>query len=336
MDSKKIITPAHYDAFACAAGDCPDTCCKDWDIVVDGETLEFYEDIGGDVMRHIVTDDDGDVIIKFEGGVCPFLSEDRLCAIQKKHGAQRLCATCRAFPRVTQDYTEFEERRLTLACPEAARLIVVGRDKFSFIDNSSVERSDNGYDRDYMNFLLHARFLTAEKLRSDKPFTEKMRDVLSLSEHVQQLIDDERFTEPPEEYEPLGFSGGEEARARVFELHKGLDVMDKEWLMTAVSCKNEKLPANLDEELSSLALYYVARYYLTAISSYDIITTIKRAWCAAVVCAALTARENAENDPLARALIYQKYSKEIEHSDENLDLMTDAFLGEGFDSRVLL
>ena len=338
MNEKKLIIPDFYRDFTCTAGECPDTCCKDWDIVVDGETLDFYRSTGDEqILAGITTDSDGDTVLKFENGVCPFLNEDRLCGVQLRYGAEKICETCRAFPRITQDYTEFEERLLTLACPETARLLIINRERFEFITDIRVSGNDSGYDPAFMNFLLRARYLTAGILREDAPFFDKMRRVLAFTENAQQLIDDEIFDiERLDDWREFDVAPKAAGRSIVFKAHRELDVMDKAWLEKAVSCENEKLPVTIDEELTSLALYYLARYYLTAISSYDIITTVKRSYCAAVVCAALIARENAENDSEKRALIYQKYSKEIEHSDENLDYLTDIFLEDEFSSEKLI
>lgn len=337
MNEKTIIVPDHYKRFVCAADRCPDTCCKGWDIVVDDETLAFYRETGDKrLLERIAPDSDGDMVITFENGVCPFL-EGGLCSVQKRYGERRICTTCRVFPRVCHDYTEFEERLLTLACPETARLMIVGREDFRELDGLRVSRTDNGYLREYMNFLLAVRERTFSLLRSDEPFVQKMKSVFSFTEHAQALIDNEIFDEARLDGCPdLAFCGTVQDRARIFGLHSRLDVMDENWLAEAVSCKDEALPDSIDGELASLVLYYAARYTLTAVSSYDVITTIKRAWCAAVVCGALISRENAENDPLRRALIYQKYSKEIEHSDENLDIMTDEFLcGELYSQRMI-
>ncbi len=337
MADHKDIIPEFYRSFSCIAGSCPDTCCKDWDIVVNDEVLDFYNSKNDtDTLSRIQKDEDGDNVIVFENGVCPFLSADKLCSIQQKYGEEHICKTCRLFPRITQDYTEFTEYLLTPACPEAARLMIINKDKFDFISDTLSVHGDNSYSCEYMNFLLNMRSLTAEMLHEKSPFPQKMRKVLAFSEHVQLLIDDEIFDEAKaREFTEFSDKDAKADIGDVFELHKDLDVMDKDWLRLAVSCKNEKLPEEIYEELTSMALYYTARYYLTAISSYDIITTIKRAFCACVVCAALISHENAGSDEQKRMLIYQKYSKEIEHSDENLDAFTDAFLEEKFSSQRL-
>ena len=31
----KLIKPTFYDAFSCIASACPDSCCQEWDVLVD-------------------------------------------------------------------------------------------------------------------------------------------------------------------------------------------------------------------------------------------------------------------------------------------------------------
>lgn len=38
----KYLKPHFYDKFICTAGDCPDTCCAGWQIMIDEESLERY------------------------------------------------------------------------------------------------------------------------------------------------------------------------------------------------------------------------------------------------------------------------------------------------------
>jgi hypothetical protein len=78
-----------------------------------------------------------------------------------------------------------------------------------------------------------------------------------------------------------------------------------------------------EEELENLAMYYILRYYLGAIDSYDVISTIKRLVCAEVVITALCQSKNA--DFAKRAAIMQTYSKEVEHSYENNELLEEKF-----------
>ena len=38
-----IEYPEYYNKFHCLAGDCPDTCCKDWEVDVDEATFYYYK-----------------------------------------------------------------------------------------------------------------------------------------------------------------------------------------------------------------------------------------------------------------------------------------------------
>lgn len=44
----KYLKPHFYDKFICTAGDCPDTCCAGWQIMIDEESLERYENEPGE------------------------------------------------------------------------------------------------------------------------------------------------------------------------------------------------------------------------------------------------------------------------------------------------
>ncbi len=50
-------------------------------------------------------------------GACPFLSQERLCMIQKEYGDAYLCPTCRVFPRSPHTVDGITEVPLTLSCP---------------------------------------------------------------------------------------------------------------------------------------------------------------------------------------------------------------------------
>ena len=87
----KHYMPDFYKQFKCTADKCPDTCCKDWEIVIDEDTENFYKSVSGkfgDMLRsNIVTDGDGDrIFLLNEKKYCPFLDNDKLCSIQKKFG----------------------------------------------------------------------------------------------------------------------------------------------------------------------------------------------------------------------------------------------------------
>ncbi len=334
MNGRKEFYPDFYKNFKCAASHCPDTCCKDWDVVVDDESYAFYSNVSGEfgdkLKNSIKIDEDGDRVFIFENKYCPFLNRTQLCEIQIKLGEEHVCDTCREFPRISQDYTEFTEYMLSLACPEACRMIISGDNIFGFLNITEIKNDNNGYSKAFMNFLLKARKLTVNIFYDNtKSFRYRLKHCIAFTEYVQTLIDDEIFDEDKLcEYEYQDINAEKVNSSFVFNMHKDLDIMDNNWIKAVYAAKDCILndTHETDCEYANMALYYIYRYYLNAIDNYDIITTIKRIYCVYIVCSAMTAALGAENEFEKRVMIMQKYSKEIEHSFENTEFLTVEFI----------
>ena len=129
-----IILPEYAHRFRCLGGDCKDTCCQGWKVLVDKDSFEKYrafppgklQCLVGANVKHVETakPEMYASIDMLPGGVCPFLSEKRLCMIQEEHGESYLCRTCAVFPRSPHCIDGINESPLTLSCPEAARLVL--------------------------------------------------------------------------------------------------------------------------------------------------------------------------------------------------------------------
>ena len=72
----KHYFPKYCEKFRCIANLCPDSCCRDWDVVVDDTSFDFYNTAKGefgDRLRSLMTiDEDGDRIFIRQGEKCPF------------------------------------------------------------------------------------------------------------------------------------------------------------------------------------------------------------------------------------------------------------------------
>ena len=81
----KDIYPSYYDKFKCIANRCTDSCCKDWDVVVDSDTEDFYNsvhsELGEKIRRLTVTDGDGDRIFVSQNGRWAVWNSDMLYAL---------------------------------------------------------------------------------------------------------------------------------------------------------------------------------------------------------------------------------------------------------------
>lgn len=317
------IFPEFYNKFKCIADKCPDSCCKDWDVVVDDDSAEFYNTVKGefgDKLRSLMTiDSDGDRIFVAQNGKCPFWNDKMLCDIYTNCGEEHLCKTCREFPRIVQDFTAFSEHMLSFACPEAARIMLKTKDCFDCINCFEVHGDDLEYQSEMMNFLLAARKTSCDFFDNDEDFQAQLCKCYGFNERIQAMLDSENFEisalKNIADFTPLNLPN----RDKIFELHKKLDIMDRQFFNDIQRAKDYTPPHSkvLDSELRTLAKYYFFRYYLTAIDTWDVVTALNRIVCASVVISSLAAYKKADNNFESRVMIFQRYSKEVEHSYEN-------------------
>jgi len=139
MRTTTLVRPAYAEKFRCVGPACEDSCCVGWRVDLDEDTYAKYQALPAGPLRakmdqHIVaapTPPQGAKpgtcahIRADDSGRCPFHTAERLCQIQSELGADSLSETCATFPRTTFLIDKLEDRTLTLACPEAARLVLL-------------------------------------------------------------------------------------------------------------------------------------------------------------------------------------------------------------------
>ena len=151
------MKPAYYDRFACTADKCHDTCCQDWEIIIDDESMKRYKkmkgEIGERVRAAIGRTEEKEPCFSVQGGHCGLLTEDGLCSLQMQEGVEALSKICIAFPRHIEEYDGVREWSVDPSCEEAARLILTSADQ-SFIawEDEKGEEDIEAYD-DFDYFL---------------------------------------------------------------------------------------------------------------------------------------------------------------------------------------
>lgn len=327
MNKKEIIYPEYYKRFKCISTNCTDTCCKAWDIVIDEKALGFYRSIP-EINRHIITDSDNDNIIAMTEKGCPFLDNDMLCKIQSKYGEEKLCGECRRFPRISQDFTAFEEYMLALACPEACRLIFDDNNTFSEYYNKDVQGGDNGYPDEIMNFLIKARNISAGFFRTDRPFSEQLALFADFNAYAGDLLFDECYDIGIlDEYKPYDSINGEYLFEDVFDIYSKLDYLNEDFRLL-VENSRQSLPADTaktDAYFRKLALYYIYRSYLCAISDDDVLNTVCTVFGAYTIISRIITYLHIENDDKEILRIISTFSKETDHSYENMEMLSQQF-----------
>ncbi len=130
------LRPQYAKAFRCIGPDCEDTCCQGWDVVIDRDAYEGLQAIPSfkpKIDKHLIVIANASAaeyarIQLTSSCTCPFLSAERLCSIQLEHGEHYLPDICANYPRATQTIDGLRETALMLACPEAARLVLLNPD----------------------------------------------------------------------------------------------------------------------------------------------------------------------------------------------------------------
>lgn len=138
--------PVYFEEFKCIGGKCEDSCCIGWNIDIDKVTFKRYFKVQDPEMKRMFqknvqnnercSSDDVDYgIVKLKKDKrCPFLDEKNYCVIHSKLGEDYLSNVCTCFPRVTNKIDETYEMSLDVACPEAARLILLKEEGIKFIN----------------------------------------------------------------------------------------------------------------------------------------------------------------------------------------------------------
>lgn len=183
-----------YDKFKCIAGECPSSCCKGWEIIIDDESIEKYKAVESSFKERIQSsiNMDEECFIQHDGR-CAMLNDRDLCDLQLNLGEEMLCYTCGMYPRHVEEFDEVRELSLSLSCPEAARILIT-RDTFlEFVEYDTDEEEDDpdGYDDfDYMLYsnLLEVREYFYEVLCSNNSLAEKMSTISHIAYSIHNSL----------------------------------------------------------------------------------------------------------------------------------------------------
>ena len=311
-----ILKSAAYDRFRCIASRCTDSCCQAWDVEVDPETLERYQALTGELgtlVRRSLYEEDGHTYLGFEDGRCPLWRADGLCRGQAELGEPFLSRVCREFPRIHHDYGDFEEFGLELSCPEAARILLT-EGPGPAVTQDVPGGEDPDYDQEAMALLKETR-MEAIRLLEDRsrPIAETLILLLLWGCQVQSLLDGADVPDfDPEAILATAETMGQAGDFReIQDFFASLEILTPQW-ETLLAGPAE---GSLDEKCRNLCLYFVGRYWLQAVSDYDIYCRVKFT----VVACLLISRLGGDFVDTAHL-----FSKEIENDADNMDAILDA------------
>lgn len=348
--------PDYYREFACIAGDCPDTCCAGWQIVIDEKSRKKYKRYPGSFGRRLRASVDWR-----EGSFCQnrkrcaFLNEDNLCDIYKNAGEHMLCDTCRRYPRHVEEYEDLREISLSISCPVVARMLLGRKEPVKFLTKERKMPPEEYEEFDYMLFtkLCDARELMISILQNRKEDVRtRMAMVLALGHDLQRRISADRLYEADEILERYASEGAFlqfEKRCRDYreipseateEISRELDsLMDELEVLKDdfPSYRRERMGKgvrNVSEDeavcLEQLMVYFIYTYFCGAVYDFQAYGKVKFAVASTMMIRTLWVGDVRFGTELAMEAMIEaayRYSREVEHSDNNLLHMEEMLLG---------
>ena len=365
----EIRVPHYYRKFQCTADKCPDTCCAGWQIVIDEKTLEKYHTYEGAFGNRLANSIDWreGVFKQYEDKRCAFLDENNLCDIYTEAGPEMFCRTCKSYPRHFEEFENVREISLAMSCPEAAKLILASKEPVSFVTVEKKYKEDIYDDFDFLLYskLVDAREIIFEILQDrTKPVRERMAMVLAFTHDLQARVyrghtmamEDvfarytkanvkERFVKYLEEYRSLPKEGIQFKQEMLKQFSK-LEVLRESWpellertLKNTEEAELEKLwwaedgDADLEIIAEHLMIYFIFTYFCGAVYDEEVHSKMKFAVIGTLMvletAKALWAEEGMQSKMAAVLEAAKRYSREVEHSDENIELLEKMSRREG-------
>lgn len=323
MSNIKTFVPTYFDKFKCIAGECPDTCCAGWEADLDDEIIEKYKTVGGELgerIKNSLTKDgtDCDIFALCENGRCPFLNDCNLCDIQAACGEEYLSKTCAMFPRFYDDFGKIREMGIGFGCPEATRIMLEDDKPFSleFYEESVGDVED--IDENFLSEIIALRAEIFAILEDEElSFKKKIENIFNIVTAFQKELDGEAYAD--------------EIQHRDFDdcisVLEDMEYIKSERKNFVSSLKNKKLSKNAlniyKSDFEKLMKYYIFRYFLSLRYDYDVVTPIKYGVFACIVISRIYAYFGTP-DFETRVKIMYSYSKEVEYSDVNTELLDKA------------
>ncbi|WP_300386790.1 flagellin lysine-N-methylase [Clostridium sp.] len=209
-ESMKKKYPIYLKEFKCIGGKCTDSCCVGWDIDIDKITFKQYYKVQDKEMRRMFqknvhnndysTSDDVDYgKVKLKGDKrCPFLDEENYCIIYSKIGEEYLSNVCTSFPRITNKIDGYYEMSLDVACPEAARILLLKEEGIKFeeskeklgkhIVSSEIDTKSKKFNNSPMKYFKEIRDLSI-KIIQNRKFNLSQR-LYMLGDFINKLEDE--------------------------------------------------------------------------------------------------------------------------------------------------
>lgn len=316
-----------FQSFQCIAGACPDTCCAGWEVDLDDDTVRRYRSIPGplgDEIRSAICQEDGYTFFRLKNGQCPYLNKEKLCRLILELGEDVLSVTCREHPRFWEEYGMRRETCLSISCPEAARLLL--EEPLVLLQQETDEPApeDSTPDPEFLAQLLDVRQALLALTQGRRSLTDQLALALDAAEHGIMLPAEGEITPALWDAVPAP-----PLRLALSEYLTAMEAMEftrpqlKELLPQVVSA-GVPLPLSepeAEDDGSRLLFYFLYRYALRGVWSGLVVEKIAFSVYSTAAILALSQHMNGTDSHQRLLNAAVLYSREVEHSPENLELL---------------
>ncbi len=331
---------ADYNKFKCIADKCPKSCCVGWQIMIDEASLKRYKDSEGDFSKRLKSS------VDFKDGCfiqnntrCSMLNDNGLCDLHSTLGEENLCITCKQYPRHIEEFQDLREYSLSLSCPEAVRLLLQSDYDFHTTETED-ENWDNPDDFEDFDFLIFDKLEYARdkmfEVASDKSISllERMSIIQSAALQLQCCYDEGEIFE----MDDVSYVSTDHLTydycLHTMDALISMEVLEESWKESIIKTKdfwknnNWTIAMNPDSDTSFifekvlkslLFTYFCGAIYDGQIYARAMIAVMSTCWLMMIY--------SANNNSNLNSIIYL-FSREVEHSDKNINTLIELFESE--------
>lgn len=353
-ESMILRVPDYFSQFSCIADKCKDSCCIGWEINIDEDTFEYYSEVKGELGqrfgKYMYMTEDGEHSFMLQAcGRCPFLNSSNLCDIYRELGEGALSEVCTEYPRFSIEYEDVLQKCLSLSCEEVGRIFFNKTDKIGICEVGSREIIEEDGLLSDVEFAIQLEE-SQEKMigilqEKTKDFDQRIADFIDEANRIHNLINE---TSEEKNIAWLSFSDYSYdnflCRFRAFS---DMEVLGNEWadykkdieLILNEKDYEKRILEYIDskdyrqEHMDKLLVYFLFRYFM---NSYYVSNAVSYAYLA-IMFTLMVRDMNAVrfykngghfsvDDQIDVARIF---SKEVEHSEENVELAREEIIFSG-------
>lgn len=339
--------PSYYKKFQCIAANCKNSCCIGWEVDIDEDTASYYKTVDGVFGKRLQTclhEEAGETYFSLrENGWCPFLNKEKLCDICIELGEEALSEVCTEYPRFVTEYANVREKFLSISCEEVGRILFSSKEKCTWEEYELPGVLDAEKDTEDLAKKLEETRKKAIAILQDR----KIPIFLRAAEYLQycQQMQYELFGDIQQKTmeTSINAAGAYDCLCKRMQTYETLEVLDETWIKERERIKQllteetyilsgmEFLEKNKEcaYEYEHFLVYITFRYFMQSYYDHDILSKAQFAIASVLMLRDMDVARylfNGKRYELAdRIDVARIYSREVEHSEENLERLERAF-----------